>query len=154
MKKLYIKLTSRLSENEWLAQLFVRICVGILFVLSATGPNKLGDLPGFIAKFEGLGIPLASIQAPMVAILELVCGALLVIGLATRLCALTLSGIMIVAMLTEQLDLLEQLHGGASLSNFLYMSEWLILLLLFWLVFAGAGRASLDWGLWQRLKED
>lgn len=154
MKNLYIKLTSRLTENQWLAQLFVRINIGIFFVLSATGPHKLGDLASFIDKFEKLGIPLASIQAPMVAILELVCGALLVIGFATRLCALALSGIMIVAMLTEAIELQYAHYGGESLVNFLYLSEWLILLVLFWLIFAGAGRASVDWGLRQRLDED
>lgn len=153
MKNLYIKITTRLSENEWLAQLFVRISIGIFFVLSATGDSKLGNLDAFVAHFEHLGVPFASIQAPIVAVAELLCGALLVVGLASRVCAGVLSGIMIVAMLTEAIDLQYQRYSE-SLVNFLYLSEWLILLILFWLIFAGPGRASIDWGLSQRLRED
>ena len=98
------------------------------------------DLDEFTAYFESLGIPLAAVQAPMVASIELVGGALLVIGLATRFAALPLAGTMVVAILTARLNE----AGVDSVGDFLYLPEWLLLLLLAWLATNGAGRFSVD----------
>ena len=132
----------RLDALEWLGRLVVRLSVGIMFFGSGLG--KLGKLPGLVGYFRSLGIPAPELQAPFVASVELICGALVVLGLATRPAALMLCGVMVVAILTAAVP---EHHIQASwhgLLEFLYLSEWCLLLLLGWLVLAGPGRASLD----------
>jgi putative oxidoreductase len=79
----------RPAQREWVARLVVRIEVGLEFFGSGLG--KLGKLSGFIQSFRSLGIPAPEIQAPFVAGMELVCGALIVIGLVTRPAAAVLA---------------------------------------------------------------
>jgi uncharacterized membrane protein YphA (DoxX/SURF4 family) len=62
----------------------------------------------------------------------------LMLGLGTRIFGFLLGCTMLVAILTA-VD-----FAGKGLSDFLYLSEWLLLLLLFWFVFAGGGKLSAD----------
>ena len=136
------RLYSRLNDAEWVAQLVVRLSVGIEFFGSGLG--KLGKLPGLVQYFRSLGIPAPEIQAPFVASVEFLCGTLLVVGLATRPAALMLCGVMVVAIVTAAVP---EHHIQASwhgLLELFYLPEWCLLLLLGWLVLAGPGRASLD----------
>jgi putative oxidoreductase len=143
---------ARLNGIEWLARLVVRIAVGVEFLGSGLG--KLGKLSGFIAYFRSLGIPAAELQAPFVAGVELVCGALVVIGLVTRPAALMLCGVMIVAILTAAAPEHHIQASWGGLLEFLYLPEWLLLLLLGWLVLAGPGRTSLDGALTPKPEDD
>lgn len=129
---------TKLEELEWLPILMVRVAEGYMFASSGWG--KLGKLHEFTAYFESLGIPLASLQAPFVATLELIGGAALIIGLGTRIFSALLAGTMAVAILTARL------HEASikSAGDFLYLQEWLLLLLLVWLVFSGPGKVSAD----------
>jgi len=136
------RLYAWLESLEWLARLVVRLSVGIEFFGSGLG--KLGKLPGFIDYFRSLGIPLPQIQAPFVAGAELVCGTLIVVGLATRPAALMLCGVMSVAIVTAAAPEKKITASWHGLLEFFYLPEVLLLLLLAWLVFAGPGRASLD----------
>jgi len=106
-----------------------RLALGIVFVQSGWG--KLHSLERVTAYFQELGIPLASIQAPFVATIELVCGALLVVGLGTRLVALPLAGTMVVAILTAQRAAI----GG--LGDLFGLLEFAYLVILAWLIVAG-----------------
>jgi len=136
------RLYARLDGLEWIARLAIRIAVGLEFFGSGLG--KLGKLGGLTQYFRSLGIPAPEIQAPFVASTELVCGALIAVGLVTRPAALMLSGVMTVAIVTAAVP---EKHIAASwhgLLEFFYLPEVLLLLLLGWLVFAGPGRASLD----------
>jgi putative oxidoreductase len=136
------RIYARLDGAEWLGRLAVRLSVGLMFFGSGLG--KLGRLHGLIEYFRSLGIPAPELQAPFVASVELVCGALLVVGLATRPAALMLCGVMVVAIVTAAAP---EHHIQASwhgLLEFLYLPEWCLLLLLGWLVLAGPGRASVD----------
>ena len=75
---------------------------------------------------------------------ELVCCALIVVGLLTRPAALMLCGVMTVAILTAAAPERHITATWGGLLEFFYLSEWCLLLLLGWLVIAGPGRASLD----------
>jgi len=139
---------TRLDHAEWIARLVVRLAVGLEFFGSGLG--KLGKLGGFTQYFRTLGIPAPEIQAPFVAAAELVCGALLIVGLLTRPAAVMLCGVMVVAIL---LAAAPEKHIAASwhgLLEFFYLPEVLLLLLLGWLALAGPGRASLDAWLGRR----
>jgi putative oxidoreductase len=73
-----------------------------------------------------------------VASVELVCGVLLVVGLATRFAAVPLAITMIVAILTALRD---QISGVGDLLGLL---EFAYIAILFWIAIAGPGIVSLD----------
>ena len=137
-----VRLYMWLESIEWLGRLLVRLSVGIEFFGSGLG--KLGKLPGLIQYFRTLGIPFPEVQAPFVAGVEFVCGALILVGLATRPAALMLCGVMVVAIVTAAAPEHHITASWHGLLEFLYLPEWCLLLLLGWLLLAGPGRASLD----------
>jgi putative oxidoreductase len=125
-----------LSRLEFLPPLLARLVLGVVFVQSGWG--KLHDLDKVIAFFTELGIPAPQIQAPFMAGTELVCGALVLVGLATRLAAIPLIGTMVVAILTAQWENL------SSLNDLFGTIECLYGVLLIGLVIGGGGKISLD----------
>jgi putative oxidoreductase len=138
------RLTDTLSNFSWLPNLLLRVTVGFMFFSGAV--DKLGDLGKFTAMFAGLGIPAAHVLAPGTAVVELVGGAALMLGLGTRLVSLVLAGDMVGALITDIGPNLAQKYPGVwkFLSNLFYAPEWLLVGLLLWLLCVGAGRASLD----------
>ncbi|HET7539420.1 MAG TPA: DoxX family protein [Polyangiaceae bacterium] len=131
-----VRALSMTQRLDWLGPLVARITLGVLFV--STGWGKVHDLGKVTAFFSELGIPFPGIQAPMVSFIELFGGALLLIGLGTRLAALPLMASMAVAILTAQR---ENVHGLPDLFG---LVEWTYFALLLWLAFAGPGKVSLD----------
>src|SRR4029078_9707440 len=94
-----------LRRLEWRPPLLARLVIGAVFV--PTGWGKLHNLPDIVAFFRQLGIPYPELQAPVVSSIELVCGALVLVGLATRVAAIPLICTMVVAIVTAiwpQLD--------------------------------------------------
>lgn len=125
-----------MRDFTWFPPSITRLVVGWVFVSSGWG--KLHNLEGVVQFFRDLGIPAPELQAPFVAGTELVCGALLLAGLATRLAALPLIAVMAVALATALRDRIEALPDLFGLSEFLYA------VLLASLVVLGAGPYSLD----------
>jgi putative oxidoreductase len=121
---------------RWLSPALARLTVGTVFLRSGWG--KLHDLESVTNFFTSLGLPAPAFQARLVASSEFVCGALLLVGLATRFAAAPLIIVMCVAIRTA---LWEQVDGVASLVGLL---EFAYLALLFWLATDGAGPLSLD----------
>src|SRR6266436_1014752 len=142
LANLVTQIYARLDGIEWVVRLVIRIAVGLEFFGSGLG--KLGKLSGLVQYFRSLGIPAPEIQAPFVASTELVCGALIVVGLLTRPAALMLCGVMVVAIVTAAAPEHHITATWPGLLEFFYLPEWCLLLLLGWLVLAGPGRASLD----------
>ena len=131
-----------LDSIEWVARLVVRMALGLEFFGSGLG--KLGKLSGFTQYFRTLGIPVPEIQAPFVATTELVCGALILVGLLTRPAAVMLCGVMLVAIVVAAAPEKHITASWHGLLEFFYLPEVLLFLLLAWLALAGPGRASLD----------
>ena len=119
-----------------LAPLLARITLGVVFV--GTGWGKLNNLDKITAYFVELGIPAASIQAPFVSAVEFVGGALVILGLGTRVASAMLASTMIVALITAKRG---DIHGFADLFGVI---EWTYLVLFVWLALAGPGRLALD----------
>jgi putative oxidoreductase len=140
----YRRATDALNNLGWLPNFLLRITVGFMFFSGAV--SKLGDLGKFTAMFVGLGIPAAQVLAPVTAVVELVGGAALMLGLGTRLVALVLAGDMVGALITDIGPNLAQKYPALwdFLSNLFYAPEWLLVALLLWLLCVGAGKASLD----------
>src|SRR5213082_111990 len=136
------------------ATILIRIVVGGIFLTE--GIQKflyLGDLGA--GRFPKIGIPAPDVMGPFIGGIEIVCGALLIIGLLTRLAAILLLADISVAIVSTKIPILLG-HGfwGFSLTKlprygFLSMmheartdfSMWLGLLFL---LIVGAGRWSFD----------
>jgi putative oxidoreductase len=131
-----------LERASWVGPLALRLSLGAVFL--GTGWGKLHNLPQFTSFLTELGIPFAAAQAPVLASIELVGGALILLGLFTRLAALPLMGIMIVAILTAKRAEIDGVRTLLAFDEFTYLAGFL------WLFVAGAGKASLDALLFRR----
>jgi putative oxidoreductase len=112
----------------------VRISTGLIFVVH--GVQKfvagLGAVTAFFAK---VGIPTPGVMGPFIAILELVGGVLLIVGLATRWIGLLFAIEMLVTTLWVQIP--SRGWIASDLDRALLASSLL-------LVLAGGGKASVD----------
>jgi uncharacterized membrane protein YphA (DoxX/SURF4 family) len=76
-------------------------------------------------RFARIGIPSADVMGPFVGVVEILCGALIVVGLLTRLAAMPLIIDMLVALLSTKVPILVG-HGfwGFSLRTLPYYGFW------------------------------
>jgi putative oxidoreductase len=131
----------------WTGPLIARIVIGLVFV--KTGWGKLHNLDQVIEFFRSLGIPAPEVQAPFAAAMEFACGLAVLVGLCTRLAAVPLMVIMVVAIKTAKTADFADAHGAIEWLNVLFgLSEFLYIVLLFWLATRGAGAWSLDRIVW------
>lgn len=133
LRRLILTIADALS---WVGPTLARWTVGWIFVISGWG--KLHNLEQVIKYFGELGIPHPELQAPFAAGTELVCGALVLVGLFTRVASVPLIITMIVAILTAQKD------NVGSVGDLFGLIEWCYIALLVWLGVAGPGPLSLD----------
>jgi len=84
------------TASGW--SILVRIIVGLVVFLPE-GIQKLvfPDLLG-AGRFTHIGIPYSDFMGPFVGVVETICGVLIILGLLTRLAAIPLIIIMIVAI--------------------------------------------------------
>jgi putative oxidoreductase len=136
------------------AIVLVRLMVGAVFVSEGVQkflfPAEVGA-----GRFAKIGIPWPSSSAAFVGVVEIVCGALVLVGLLTRLAALPLIADMLVALTSTKIPLLLG-HGfwGFSLASFPRYgfwtmahearTDWSMLLGSLFLAIIGPGRWSLD----------
>ncbi len=133
---LYDRGTTMLLKLDFLPLLVARLSVG--WVMVESGWGKLGNLPKVVDYFRSLGIPAPELQAPMAATSEFAFGALLMMGLFTRISSIPLMVIMTVAIVTAKRD---ELNGISDLFGFI---EYLYIVLLLFLLIRGGGFLSLD----------
>ena len=119
-----------------LAVLGTRVGVGLVFIQAGWG--KLNNLERTIGFFTSINIPLPQVQGPMVALLEFLGGLAILTGFATRVAAIPLVVIMLVALRTAHWDEVKSFVDVFGQSTMLYA------LLLLWLAAHGPGRWSVD----------
>ena len=129
---------------DWLAPLLLRLVFGYFWL--ETGWAKLHNLDAFATRFEGWGIPWPHASAAVSVATDLLGGALLMLGLDTRLAAVPMIVNMLVALAVVVLP------GIATPDEFVELDEVLYVLVLFWLLMAGPGKASLDHLIATRLR--
>jgi putative oxidoreductase len=142
----FINWPERLSSYfAWLPPLAARLVVGWVFMWSGWG--KLNNLPQMIENFKGWGIPYPEIMTPFVSGVEFFCGLLLLLGLFTRIAAVPLVVVMIVAIISAKWDQIDSLETLLGFEEVAYMA------LFGWLAVAGPGPLSIDAVLqkWKRL---
>jgi putative oxidoreductase len=83
----------------------VRLLVGLV-VFFPEGIQKLG-FPAILGagRFTRIGIPYPDLMGPFVGVVEIVCGALIIVGLLTRLAAIPLIIVMIVAIVSTKVPI-------------------------------------------------
>jgi putative oxidoreductase len=117
----------------------MRLAAGAILI--GFGQSKFAHHAKETRSFDRYGLPAPEVFTYAIGTVELVGGALLVLGLATRLVALGLAGNMVGAIAT----------GGRVDGGFvnLGLAPALLATMVF-LVWAGAGRFALDGVLWRR----
>src|SRR5689334_10037816 len=89
------------------ATVLIRLMVGAVFV--SEGLQKFINVADVGAgRFAKIGLPSPELLAPFVGSVEIICGFLIVLGVATRLAALPLLAIMGTAIVTTKLPILQQ----------------------------------------------
>jgi putative oxidoreductase len=124
--------------------LLIRMIVGTVFL--SEGVQKFlfpGDLG--VGRFAKVGLPAPGFLAPFVGIFEIVCGSLILLGFASRLAAIPLIAVMVVAISTTKVPILLN-HGFWAMAHEARADGSMLLGCIFLLI-VGAGRWSLDGAL-------
>ena len=135
--------------------IMVRLMAGLV-VFFPEGIQKL-VFPEILGagRFTNIGIPYPEVMGPFVGTVEVVCGALIILGLFTRLAAIPLIIIMLVAIISTKLAIWAGHDIGIfhmpKLARYGFWSmaheardDFLMLLGSIYLLIAGAGAWSLD----------
>ncbi len=130
------------------ANLVVRLLVGLVFLPEGIKKFLFPEQWG-AGRFLRIGIPAPQLLAPFVGAVEIVCGALLLFGLLTRLATIPLLADMAVAIATTKLPLLWRATAVSSKVGFWSLqaesrTDFAMLMGLVFLLLAGAGPLSLD----------
>jgi putative oxidoreductase len=117
----------------------MRVMVGIVFLVHGLQKLFVSGIGGTAGFFESLAIPLPTLAAVVVTLVEVVGGAALILGLATRWVAIPLAIDMLLATLLVHLP-----NGFSAIPNGGYEFTLLLLVANVSLVLAGAGALALD----------
>lgn len=121
--------------------LLIRLMVGAVFLSEGIQKFLFPEIRG-AGRFEKIGLPAPEFLGDFVGTFEVLCGVLILFGLLTRLAAIPLILIMLVAIATTKAEVLaqqgfwEMLHGSRT--------DWAMLLGNLFLLIKGGGFASLD----------
>lgn len=131
-------ITSSVGPVRDLGLLLARVALGVIFF--AHGYQKVAQfgMAGVTESFRGMGVPAAEIAGPVIAYVELIGGALLVLGAFTPIVGLILAVQMVVAALLVHVPMgvfIE--NGGWELVGALGAGALM-------LAAVGAGRFSVD----------
>jgi putative oxidoreductase len=123
------------------ATILIRLAVGAVFLSEGIQkflfPSELG-----VGRFAQIGIPAPALMAPFVGAVEIGCGLLVLVGLATRVAALLLIADMLVAFASTKVPIL--LKSGIWKMAHEARTDLAMLLGALFLFVVGAGASSLD----------
>jgi putative oxidoreductase len=121
--------------------ILVRLLVGWVFfsegVQKFLFPAALG-----VGRFAKIGIPAPHFFAPVVGVVEIVCGLLVIVGFLTRLAAIPLVIDISVAIATTKIPMLAKAGFWATMHE--ARTDLCMLLGSLFLIAVGSGRLSLD----------
>jgi len=126
--------------------IIIRIMVGAVFLSEGIQKFLFADKLGS-GRFAKIGLPNPDFLGSFVGAFEISCGILVLIGLLTRLSAIPLFIIMLVAMAATK----TQLYIDNGFWSMLHDSrtDWAMFLGSIFLMIKGGGRWSMDKRLWQ-----
>lgn len=146
---LYPRYERILDSLQGVALLIIRLTWGWQFAI--TGWGKWHDIPKVVGFFTGIGIPLPTLNAYMVATTELVGGIFLILGLLARFTPIPLIISMIVAYATTEHEALAALVAGDP-DPFFAAAPFLFLFASALIFVFGPGYLSLDQLVLKRLR--
>jgi len=121
--------------------LLIRLMVGLVFLSEGLQKFMFPAQRG-AGRFEKIGLPQPETLGYLVGTFEVLCGALVVIGLLTRLASIPLIVIMLVALWTTKLPMLAD-AGFWEMAHAM-RTDWAMLLGSLYLLIHGAGSCSAD----------
>lgn len=123
------------------AVILIRLLVGCVFfsegVQKFLFPAALG-----VGRFQKIGIPAPEFFAPLVGVVEVVCGLLVIVGLITRLAAIPLLIDISVAIATTKIPMLAE--SGLWVTLHEARTDFCMFLGSVFLIACGSGGISLD----------
>ncbi|MCY4638990.1 MAG: DoxX family protein [Chloroflexi bacterium] len=125
--------------REW-ALVPLRVALGAVFIDAGLGKWRRG-IGSTGEWFAELGIPFAQVQARLVAAVELVGGALLLVGLFAHWAAIPLAATMLVAVYVSKFKLGHPFQGGSVQG---YELDVILLAAAVAVALGGAGPLSVD----------
>jgi len=134
------------NARDSFAKLLVRLMVGGVFLSEGIQKFLFPDALG-VGRFVRIGIPAPEVLAPFVGGVETLFGALILLGLFTRLSAVPLTINISVAIFTTKIPLL--LKSGFWTAAHEARVDFSMLFGLIVLMLIGGGKWSLD-GLWRK----
>jgi putative oxidoreductase len=130
-----------LDTNAPRATILIRLLVGGVFLAEGIQkflfPAALG-----VGRFIKIGIPAPQFFAPFVGVVEILCGALLIVGLFTRLATIPLIIDISVAIVTTKIPMLSRAGFWATVHE--ARTDYCMLLGLVFLLLVGSGPFSID----------
>ncbi|OKL39005.1 DoxX family protein [Pontibacter flavimaris] len=130
-----------LRTDDARTTILIRLMVGVVFLSEGIQKFLFPDIRG-AGRFEKIGLPSPEFLGTFVGFFEANCGALIILGLFTRLASIPLIIIMLVALATTKLEILandglwEMLHA--------FRTDWAMLLGSIFLLLKGGGNWSAD----------
>jgi putative oxidoreductase len=128
-------------EKKPLAFLLIRMIVGFVFLSEGIQKFLFSDSLG-VGRFIKIGIPAPEVTAPFVGIVEIVCGALLLLGSFTQFATIPLIIDMLVAISTTKIPVLFE-KGFWAMAHEARV-DWCMLLGSVVLLLVGSGGWSVD----------
>lgn len=123
------------------ATVLIRVMVAWVFLSEGIQKFLFPDALG-VGRFVKIGIPAPQFFAPFVGTVEVVCGALLIVGLVTRLVSIPLLIDILVAIVTTKLPMLPKSGFWAMMHE--ARTDFCMLLGLIFLLIVGSGSLSFD----------
>lgn len=121
--------------------IIIRLMVGGVFLSEGIQKFLFAEKLG-AGRFARIGLPDPEFLGPFVGTFEIVCGAFVLIGLLTRLAAVPLLAIMIVAIAATKAELLAKNGFWSMLHD--SRTDWAMWLGSIFLIIKGGGKWSLD----------
>jgi putative oxidoreductase len=121
--------------------ILIRLMMGWVFMSEGIQKFLFPDALG-VGRFTRIGIPAPQFFAPFVGLVEIVCGALLIVGLLTRLASIPLLINILVAIATTKIPMLSKAGFWGMMHE--ARTDFCMLLGLIFLVIVGSGTLSFD----------
>ncbi|WP_018612616.1 DoxX family protein [Segetibacter koreensis] len=131
----------RIIKTSNIPALLCRLAVGLIFLSEGIQKYLFPDSAG-TGRFAKIGFSDPSFWAYFTGTFEIICGIFIVIGLFTRLAAIPLLIIMIVAFITTKYPIL--IDKGFWVMAHEYRTDFAMTLLLIYLLLYGGGNYSID----------
>lgn len=138
VKSLKTKILATINDNR---SLLIRLIVGLIFLSEGIQKYLFPELVG-TGRFIKIGFSHPEFLAYFTGTFEIICGALVLFGLFTRLASIPLFIIMITAFITTKWPILID-KGFWSMAHE-YRTDFAMTLLLLYLIIYGSGKWSID----------